>query len=59
MIEKLREVARLSISNDNGKYELIYNILNDERFFEKIKIGTAYSILIDLGFKENDLKKNI
>lgn len=56
MIEKLRELAQKNISKDK-KYELIYNILKDEDCFKKMNIKTAYSILYDLGFKENEIKQ--
>lgn len=57
MIEKLRELAKLNISKDKNKYELINNILNDKDCFKKMNIKTAYSILSDLGLKENEIDK--
>lgn len=57
MIDKLREIARLNISKDKPKYELICNILNYKDCFKKMNIKTAYSILFDLGFDGDELKK--
>ena len=56
MIEKLRELARLNISKNKNKYELILKILDDENCFKKMNIKTSYSILSDLGFKGDELK---
>lgn len=57
MIEKLRELAKLNISKNKKKYELINNILNDKDCFKKMNIKTAYSILSDLGLKDNEIDK--
>lgn len=57
MIEKLKELAKLNIPNDKNKYELINNILNDKNCFKKMNIKTAYSILSDLGFKDDELNR--
>ena len=57
MIEKLRELAKINISKDKNKYELINNILNDKDCFKKMNIKTAYSILSDLGLKDNEIDK--
>lgn len=57
MIEKLRTVAELNKSKDANKYQLIVDILNDKDCFKKVNIKTAYSILSDLGFKDEELRK--
>lgn len=57
MIEKLRIVAELNKSKDANKYQLIVDILNDKDCFKKVNIKTAYSILSDLGFKDEELRK--
>lgn len=55
MIDKLRKIARLNVAKDKSKYELIRNILNDKNCFKKMNIKTAYSILFDLGFNDDEL----
>ena len=63
MIEKLREVndklIKLNVNDEKNlkKYKLIQKILKDDKCFFKMKIEYAYSILRDLGIKEQDLKK--
>ena len=57
MIEKLREIAKLNIPKDEKKYKLIYDILNDNECIKKMNIKTAYSILSDLGFKDDEIDK--
>lgn len=56
MIEKLRTIAELNKSKDANKYQLIIDILSDKDCFKKMNIKTAYSILSDLGFKDEELK---
>ncbi len=63
MIEKLKvindKLIELNTNNEKElkKHKLIKKILNDDKCFFKMEIKYAYSILRDLGIKEQDLKK--
>ncbi|MCM1370832.1 MAG: hypothetical protein NC181_02950 [Clostridium sp.] len=62
MIEDLRLICSKLVSlnkNNEGnlrKYELIQEILTDNKCFFKIDIKYAYSILRDLGIQEESIK---
>lgn len=62
MQEKIRQVAKLKLENcknssEKEKCEIIYKILEDNNCFNIMKTKTAYKLLSDLGFKENEIKK--
>jgi len=61
MLDKLRKITEIMINKNKNskeleKYILIQKILNDNNCFPKIDIETAYSILRDLNFEEEELK---
>lgn len=47
-IELLRDKCLELMDNDSKKYQLIYNMLEDDELFFKIDMNMAYSILNDL-----------
>ncbi len=47
-IEQLRDKCLELIELDKNKYQLIYDMLEDDELFNKIDINMAYSILNDL-----------
>ena len=47
-IEQLRDKCLELIELDKDKYQLIYDMLEDDELFNKIDINMAYSILNDL-----------
>lgn len=60
MLDKLRKITEIMINKNKNskelkKYILIQKILNDNNCFLKIDIETAYSILRDLNFEEEEL----
>lgn len=42
---------------DRFKYELILNILNDDDCFKKMKTETAYKLLKDLKYEDDEINK--
>lgn len=63
MIEQLRMITLKLIQNKRdeekevAKYNAILKILDNDQCFFQMDIETSYSILRDLGFKEEDLKE--
>lgn len=57
MLNKLREQCESLKENDVRKYSLIESILKDDMCFFKMSIETSYSILTDLGYNKEELKK--
>ena len=51
-IEQLRDKCLELIELDKDKYQLIYDMLEDEELFNKIDINMAYSILNDLQLED-------
>lgn len=56
-MDELRKIAKLNMKKDKDKYELISQILQDDDCFKKMNIKVSYSILSDLGFKEDEIKQ--
>ena len=60
MIEKLQQLNEKLLTtcdlSDQKKYRLIKQLLTDKQCFFKMNIKTAYAILRDLGFQENELQ---
>lgn len=60
MLNKLRNISNDLVNNSYGyeheKYELINNILKNDRCFFDMDVNAAYSILSDLGIKKENLK---
>jgi hypothetical protein len=48
-------LKRAKTSEDKKKYSLIQTILSNDKCFFEIPIETAYSILVDLGIKEDKI----
>ena len=62
MYEKIRKIALLKYTNSKSlkeqeKYKIINNILKDIECFKKMSTKTAYNILYDLDFSEQEIKK--
>lgn len=60
MIEKLRKITKILLKNKTitvdyrKRLELINKLLDDDTCFFKIDIETAYNIIRDLGFTEEE-----
>ena len=62
MQEKLKQISKIKLeksinSSEKTKYEILNKILNDDKWFQKMKTNTAYQLLYDLGFKEQEIKE--
>ena len=60
--DKLKKFAqelynRSSNNEDKLKYEIIIKILEDKQCFEKMKTETAYKLLADLSFGDEECRK--
>lgn len=60
MLNKLRNISNDLVNNSYGyeheKFKLINNILKNDRCFFDMDVNAAYSILLDLGIKKENLK---
>lgn len=62
MYEMIKQVAELKLKNSNTsvekeKYFIINKILQDKDCFKIMKTETAYKLLNDLEFKQDEIKK--